>query len=149
MTGACAMKPDATVLAFDFGTRRIGVATGNTLTRAAHPLTTVEASRETEMLDAIAALIDEWRPAQLVVGLPVHADGTPHAMTGRARRFANTIGTRFSLPVALVDERWTTEAAEIALRTAGRGGRTGRAQRDAAAAQIILQAWLDDMHDAA
>jgi putative Holliday junction resolvase len=142
------MKPDATILAFDFGTRRIGVATGNTLTRTAHPLTTVEASHESERLDGIAPLIDEWRPDRLVVGLPVHADGTPHAMTARARRFATAIGARFALPVTLVDERWTSEVATIALRAAGRGGRDARAARDAAAAQIILQAWLDDTHDA-
>ena len=144
-----ATSPDATVLAFDFGTRRIGVATGNTLTRAAQALTTVDAARETERLAAIAALIDEWRPAQLVVGLPVHADGTPHAMTARARRFARDIAARFSLPVALVDERWTSEMADVALRAAGRGGRDGRGARDAAAAQIILQGWFDDAHDAA
>jgi len=149
VTGACAMKPDATILAFDFGTRRIGVATGNTLTRTAHPLTTVETSRESESVEAIAPLIREWQPARLVVGLPVHADGTPHAMTARARRFANAIGSRFALPVTLVDERWTSQVADIALRAAGRGGHAGRAARDAAAAQIILQAWFDDAHDAA
>jgi len=149
VTGACAMRPDATILAFDFGTRRIGVATGNTLTRTAHPLTTVEASRESQRVDAIAPLIAAWRPARLVVVLPVHADGTPHAMTARARRFASAIGARFALPVTLVDERWTSEIADIALRDAGRGGRAGRAARDAAAAQIILQAWFDDAHDAA
>ena len=82
------MKPDATILAFDFGTRRIGVAMGNTLTRTAHPLTTLATSRAAQRLDGIAALIEEWCPAQLVVGLPVHADGTPHAMTARAQRFA-------------------------------------------------------------
>jgi len=137
------MKPDATILAFDFGTRRIGVAMGNTLTRSAHPLTTIATSRAAQRLDAIAALIEEWRPAQLVVGLPVHADGTPHAMTARAQRFAREIGARFELPVALVDERWTTEIAQGALRAGGRGGRDARGERDAVAAQIILQAWFD------
>ena len=85
VTRACATKPDATVLAFDFGTRRIGVASGNTLTRTAHPLTT---DRRVARIDRAStrsrALIAEWQPARLVVGLPVHADGTPHAMT-RAR----------------------------------------------------------------
>jgi putative Holliday junction resolvase len=140
------MKPDATVLAFDFGTRRIGVAMANTLTRVAHPLATVDAPPAAQIA-AIAALIDEWRPAQLVVGLPVHADGTPHAMTARAKAFARTLETRFALPVALVDERFTTHAAESALAAAGRGGRAARAARDETAAQIILQQWLDDPHD--
>ncbi|HKP66586.1 MAG TPA: Holliday junction resolvase RuvX, partial [Casimicrobiaceae bacterium] len=79
------MKPDATILAFDFGTQRIGVASGNTLTRTAQPLTTIAVPRSSRAIDAVAPLIDEWRPARLVVGLPVHADGTAHAMTARAR----------------------------------------------------------------
>ena len=82
--------------------------------------------RAAPRFDAIAALIDEWRPAQLIVGLPVHADGTPHAMTARARGFARELGARFALPVALVDERWTSEAAEQALRAAGGSGRAVR-----------------------
>jgi putative holliday junction resolvase len=140
-------KPDATVLAFDFGMRRVGVAFGNTLTRRAHPLTTIDAPLAAPRFDAIAALIDEWRPAELIVGLPVHADGTAHAMTSRARGFARELEARFALPVALVDERWTSEAAEQALRAAGGSGRAVRAQRDEAAAQIILQAWFDEAHD--
>jgi len=142
-----AKKPDATVLAFDFGTRRIGVAMGNTLTRVAHPLTTIEAPPTAARFAAIAALIGEWQPAQLVIGLPVHADGTPHAMTARAKAFARALEARFALPVALVDERFTTQAARSALASAGLGGRTARAARDEAAAQIILQQWLDDPHE--
>jgi putative Holliday junction resolvase len=130
------------VLAFDFGTRRIGVAVGNTLTRVAHPLSTIEAG-STVRFPAIGALIDEWRPQQLVVGLPVHADGTPHAMTRSAQRFAADLAEHFKLPVALVDERWTTEAAEDELRAARRG-HDGRAMRDQVAAQLILQAYFDE-----
>jgi putative Holliday junction resolvase len=134
--------PDATVLAFDFGTRRIGVAVGNTLTRVARPLSTIEAGLASRM-DAIGALIDEWRPQQLVVGLPTHADGTPHAMTRSAQRFAADLAKQFELPVTLVDERWTTEAAQDELRAARRG-RDGRAMRDQIAAQLILQAYFDE-----
>ena len=137
------------MLAFDFGSRRIGIAVGNTLTRFAHPLATLDTPPGADPVDALAALIDEWRPAQLIVGLPVHADGTPHAMTVRARDFARALESRFALPVALVDERWTSEIATQALRAAGRGGRAGRARRDEVAAQIILQAWFDQaLHDA-
>ena len=141
------MKPDATILAFDFGTRRIGVATGNTMIRTAHPLMTVDAPSEAERFERIARLIEEWRPARLVVGLPVHADGRPHAMTAGARRFASAVGARFALPVTLVDERFTSQAANIALRESGRSGRDARAARDAAAAQLILQAWFDEPDD--
>jgi putative pre-16S rRNA nuclease len=138
------MKPDATLLAFDFGTRRIGVAIANTVTRSAQPLTTVAEATPAATLDAIATLIDAWQPAQLVVGLPVHADGTAHAMTAHVRRFAERLETRFRLPVALVDERYTTQIAEQSLRDRGRRGADVRAQRDAAAAALILQAFLDD-----
>lgn len=139
-----AQPPPATVLAFDFGTRRIGVAVGNTLTRIAHPLATIDAREAASRLASIATLCDEWRPARLVVGLPVHADGTPHAMTARARGFATELGQRFRVPVTLVDERWTSESARDRLAGAGRAG---RARRDEVAAQIILQAWFDQPHD--
>jgi putative Holliday junction resolvase len=140
--------PDATVLAFDFGTRRIGVAIGNSLVGVAHPLVTIEGDSLSTMLAAIAVLIDEWRPQRLVVGVPLHADGTPHAMTARAQRFAAALAARFGLPVEPVDERHTTQAAQATL-DAGRRGRKGRAARDQVAAQIILQAWLDDRAAAA
>ena len=134
---------DATVLAFDFGTRRVGVAIGNTLVSVAHPLVTIAGDTPATTLAAIAVLIDEWRPHQLVVGLPTHADGTPHAMTAQAAGFADALERRFGLPVARVDERWTTEAAQDAL-DARKAGRRGRAERDQVAAQIILQAWFDE-----
>ncbi len=138
-----ARQPPATVLAFDFGTRRIGVAIGNTLTRSARPLTTIAQHEGEARLAAIAALIDEWRPDRLVVGIPVHADGTPHRTTALARRFAQTLSQRFGLPVAAADERHTTQAAQSVLSAAG-GDRRGREARDEIAAQIILQGWLDD-----
>jgi putative Holliday junction resolvase len=139
--------PDATVIAFDFGTRRIGVAIGNTLVGVAHPLVTIEGDSLATSLAAIAVLIDEWKPQQLVVGLPTHADGSAHAMTAETNAFVAALSARFGLPVAMVDERWTTELAQQAL-DAGKRGRRGRAERDQIAAQIILQAWFDE-HDAA
>jgi putative Holliday junction resolvase len=138
------MKPtaNANVLAFDFGTQRIGVAVGNTLIRFAQPLVTIAADPAT-MMAMIGALVDEWQPAELVVGLPTHADGTPHAMSAKAKRFATDLGTRFHLPIALVDERWTTELAQGELNQERRG-RKGRAHRDEIAAQLILQAYFDE-----
>lgn len=141
-------EADATVLAFDFGTRRIGVAVGNTLLRVAHPLATIDAAVTGARWSAIAALLDEWRPQRLVVGLPVHADATEHAMTARAREFAHELADRFALPVAFEDERHTSETARDALAAAGRGSRAHRGERDRVAAQIILQAWFDEHHDA-
>ncbi|HMA31311.1 MAG TPA: Holliday junction resolvase RuvX [Casimicrobiaceae bacterium] len=144
---ATAGGTEATVLAFDFGTRRIGVAVGNTLTRVAHPLATVDAHSAEARFAAVAALVEEWRPERLIVGVPTHADGTPHAMTAQARAFADAIGKRHALPADLVDERWTSEVARDELAASGRGGRAGRAMRDEKAAQIILQAWFDETHD--
>jgi putative Holliday junction resolvase len=135
---------ETTVLAFDFGTRRIGVAVGNTLTRVAHPLATVDDEASARRFAAIAALVDEWQPGMLVVGIPVHADGTPHEMTARARRFARQLSGRHGLPVVEADERWTTQDAQSALDAAGRGGRRGRLVRDAIAAQAILQGYFDE-----
>jgi putative Holliday junction resolvase len=136
-----------TVLAFDFGTRRIGVAVGNTLTRTAQPVTTIAAGREDDRFAAIAKLVAEWQPQALVVGIPVHADGTPHAMTARARRFARELERRAGLPVQCADERHTTQLAQSAL-DATRAGRAGRGARDAVAAQLILQGWFDDFRAA-
>ena len=118
-------------LAFDFGARRVGVATGNSLTRTATPLTTVAVEGEAR-LAAIGALIAEWRPAALVVGVPRHPDGAPHVNTERARRFGRDLQARFGLPVHEVDERYTTTDAK----------RAGAVDLDAAAAAIILEQHL-------
>jgi len=131
------------VLAFDFGTQRIGVAVGETGVGVAHPLATIAARVDRVRFEAIRSLIEEWRPVLLVVGLPTHADGKAHAMTARARRFAQQLENRFGLPIALCDERFTTQAAALALHGAGVRGRARKAARDQVAAQLILQAYLD------
>jgi len=131
-----------TVLAFDFGARRIGVAVGETTLGLAHPLVTIGAD-DGDGLSAIDALVAEWRPTLMVVGLPTHADGTPHAMTARARQFARRLEQRFRLAVELVDERYTTDAATGSLVDAGVGLRGHKPVRDQVAAQIILQAYFD------
>ena len=118
-------------LAFDFGRRRVGVASGNSLTRAATPLTTIALEGEARFA-AIAALLREWRPAELVVGVPFHPDGASHVNTERARRFARELRARSGLTVHEVDERYTTTAAKSA----------GHVDLDAAAAAIILEQHL-------
>ena len=142
--GQTARAGETTVLAFDFGTRRIGVAIGNAITKVAHPLTTIEGEASARRFDAIASLIDEWRPDLLVVGRPVHADGSEHEMTVRAERFARQLAGRFGLDVTRVDERFTTAAADAELAGAGVHGGRRKAVRDAVAAQLILQSWFDD-----
>ena len=132
-----------TILAFDFGTRRIGVAVGEATTGLAHPLATIEAERSDQRFAAIAALIEEWRPKLILVGLPTHADSTEHELTARARRFARQLEGRFGVAVELADERFTTLAATEALSAAGVTAREQRSVRDRVAAQLILQAYLD------
>ena len=119
------------LLAFDFGTQRIGVAVGNTVTHAATPLRSVAATGVARF-DAIGKLIAEWKPDALVVGIPFHPDGAPHDNTERARRFARQLHGRFHLPVHEVDERYTTTEAHAA----------GAADIDAASAAIILEQFL-------
>ncbi len=136
-----------TLLAFDFGEARIGVAVGETTVGTAHPLTVIHARANNERFATIAALISEWRPQGLVVGLPAHLgdmdDGTPHTMAARCRRFANQLHGRFGLPVDFADERLTSLDAESRLRETGHDARSAKAHLDAVAAQLILQTYFD------
>lgn len=131
------------MLAFDFGEKRIGVAVGDFETRLAHPLTTLDAADNRSRFAAIEALIGEWAPVRLVVGLPAHADGTEHEMSRLARRFALRLHGRFGVPAELVDERLTSVAAESALREIGTRSRSGKAAIDALAAQEILRTYFE------
>ncbi len=123
----------ALFLAFDFGTQRVGVASGNSLTHTATPLTTVAQEASSARFAAIGALIAEWQPAALVVGVPRHPDGAPHDNTQRAQRFARQLHGRFGLPVHEVDERYTTTEALAA----------GAADVDAASAALILEQYFN------
>ncbi|MDP3823648.1 MAG: Holliday junction resolvase RuvX [Burkholderiales bacterium] len=118
-------------LAFDYGAKRVGVASGNTLTHTATPMRTIAAEGEARF-KAIAALIDEWQPDALVVGVPFHPDGAAHDNTVRARRFARQLHGRFHLVVHEVDERYSTTEAHA----------QGAADVDAASAAIILEQFL-------
>lgn len=133
-----------TLLAFDFGTKRIGVAVGNTLLRRATPLTTINNEKTEARFAAIAALLDEWQPGALVVGLPSNDDGTPHELTALSRRFANRLKGRFNLPVVLLDERYTSLAASAQLNEEGIYGMKQKPLIDQYAAQQILQAYFDE-----
>ncbi len=133
-----------TLLAFDFGAKRIGVAVGNSISGTAQPLTTVQGERNDQRFAAIAALLAEWQPAALVVGLPCNDDGSPHELTRMCRRFANRLKGRFGLPVVLVDERYTSAAASSRLAAAGIRGMRQKPLLDQVAAQEILQAYFEE-----
>jgi len=133
-----------TILAFDFGRRRIGVAVGQTITASASPLGVVSNNESGPDQDRIAALIDEWRPARLIVGMPAHADGSASDMQNYVNVFIETLGA-FELPVDTVDERYTSVEAEAALKSARAAGTRGRISKesiDSAAAVLIAERYL-------
>ena len=123
----------STVIAFDFGLKRIGVAVGNTVLRQATPLAVIEAARNENKFAAITRLLDEWQPSTLVVGLPLHPDGAEHEMTVRCRRFANQLHGRYDIPAVLIDERYSS-----AVLPQRRGEHI-----DSEAAALILQQYFD------
>ncbi len=128
------MHSPETVLGFDFGIKRVGVAMGNTMIGQATPLAVIQSTVNDARFAEIKALIDKWGPTRLVVGLPFHPDGAEHEMTARCRKFANQLNGRFNLPVVLVDERYSS-----AMIAAKRGEII-----DDRAAAIILQQYFDE-----
>lgn len=142
-----ALPARGSLLAFDFGLARIGVAVGELETAQANPLTTLQDESGTARFAAIAKLIDEWHPVALVVGVPQRLDGGDSALAARCRRFANQLRGRFGMTVFECDERLSSAAADVALKEAGRHDwRARKAVLDAVAAQLILQHFLDTCH---
>lgn len=135
-----------TFLAFDYGTKRIGVAVGQELTGSATALLTVRANDGKPDWDAITALIDEWRPDEVVVGLPLNMDGTDSELSRRAQRFGNQLHGRYNLRAHFMDERLSSLQAEEELRehaqTRGKSQKVQAADIDKVAAKIILESWL-------
>jgi putative Holliday junction resolvase len=129
--------PASTLLCFDYGEKRIGVAVGQTLTGTATALTTLAARDGRPDWERVAALIAEWQPQALVVGLPLNMDGTEQALSARARRFANRLRGRHALPLHFADERLSTREARHL-----EDGAEPRQGRDALAAQVILEGWM-------
>lgn len=129
-----------TLLGFDYGQKRIGIAVGQGVTRTATALCTVTYSDGTPDWQRITGLVREWRPQALVVGLPCHADGSDSDMTHAARKFARQLEARYGLPVHTMDERLSSHAAGELLQRESPGAAGGI---DAIAARIILQDWLD------
>ena len=129
-------KKDHTVMAFDYGTRRIGVAIGNTVTKAGQPIQTITEIGDDTRFRLIEVLIQEWQPNQLVVGLPCHPDGVPHEMTAKAKRFGNQLHWRFHLPVDWVDERYSSVVLE--------GNPDMRDNLDAQSATLILKQYFQE-----
>jgi len=132
MTGLTPSPAVCTFLAFDYGLKRVGVATGNSFTRQAQPLQTITAEGDARFA-RIGQLLREWQPTALVVGVPYHPDGAEHENTLRARKFGRQLSGRFHLPVHEVDERYSTTEAKS----------SGARDLDAASAAILLQQFFD------
>jgi putative Holliday junction resolvase len=131
-----------TALAFDFGTRRIGLAIGNSISGSSQALAPITADQDDVRFTLIAAQIKEWAPDQLVVGLPCHPDGAEHAMTAKARRFGNQLHGRFGLPVAWVDERYTSAVLENDLEFKKSQWNKKEGGIDSASARLILEQYF-------
>jgi len=129
-------KPVSSVIAFDFGTSRIGVACGQTLTASATPLPSIKHGRRRPDWQAIKELLTRWRPEVLLVGLPLNMDGTENEICGLARGFADELAERFEQPVEMVDERLSTREAHE------RKDYLGRGDIDSLSAQVIAETWF-------
>lgn len=133
------------VLGFDYGTRQIGVAVGQTITGSAQPLMVLKARDGVPDWQQIAGLLEEWKPDALIVGLPLNMDGTPSEMSARAEKFARRLEGRYQLKVHCVDERLSTFEAKQSLRDSRRTPSSYRDDPvDALAAALLLQTWLSE-----
>jgi len=134
-----------TVLAFDFGEKRIGVAVGEIMLKAAHALTTITTEVNETRFAEISKCIVEWKPNLLIVGLPRHLDGKEHHLTRLSKKFAQRLEGRFNLPVIMMDERLSSAEAAQQLSNAGVKAHQQKTMIDAVAAQVILQSYFDNL----
>jgi putative Holliday junction resolvase len=134
-----------TVLAFDFGERRIGIAVGEHLINSANPLITIDNESNEVRFAAITQLINEWQPKLLVVGLPLSLDGSETEVTQLCKKFARRLNGRFNLPVIMIDERYSSTEASQLLNETGIRGRAQKAMLDQVAAQTILRSYFDSL----
>ena len=137
-----------TLICFDYGVKRIGVAVGQELTRTANELETIKAIGNNPDWDSIARILKEWQPAALVLGLPLNDDGTETTLTKRVKKFSSALQEKYKLPVYYIDERLSSAEAESLIATSAtkkRAMRRDKGMIDKVAAKLILQSWLDQI----
>ncbi|HEY9277450.1 MAG TPA: Holliday junction resolvase RuvX [Methylotenera sp.] len=134
-----------TVMAFDFGERRIGIAVGEHLINSTNPLTTIDNESNEVRFATITQLVNEWRPKLLVVGLPLSLDGSETEVTQLCKKFARRLNGRFNLPVIMIDERYSSTEASQLLNESGIKGRAQKPMLDQVAAQTILRSYFDSL----
>ena len=135
------------LLGFDFGTKRIGIAVGQTVTQTARPLGVIQATAGLPHWDTLDQFVKAWQPDALVVGIPLNMDGTEQPITKSARDFANLLHERFALPVYHIDERLSSVDARERIFSQGGYKALQETQIDSIAAQLILQNWLDQQRE--
>jgi putative Holliday junction resolvase len=135
----------STVLCFDFGEQRIGVAVGEHLLATANPLTTIDNESNDKRFETISKLVKEWQPKLLIVGLPLSLDGTETNVTQLCKKFARRLNGRFNLPVMMIDERYSSVEASDLLSQSGIKGRAQKEMLDQVAAKTILQSYFDGL----
>jgi len=135
-----------TVLGFDYGTKSIGVAIGQSLTGSANPLLSIKAVDGIPKWEEIGMLIEEWKPDLVVVGLPLNMDGSEQEMTQRAKKFANRINGRFGVKIATQDERLTTADAKARLFEMGGYKALTKGQVDAMSAVLIIESYFESLY---
>ena len=136
-----------TVMGFDFGLKRIGLATGQTITGTASPLTTLQASNQKPDWESIEAHIRQWKPDALIVGIPYLLDGGESDITRAARNFCKQLERRFNLPVYTIDESLSSFEAQQQLSQDMKIAKHNKHEIDKMAAAIIVQSWLDSQQD--
>lgn len=139
-------KAPQTLLGFDFGTKSIGVATGQMITATAQPLDAIKANDGIPNWDSVEKVIKEWQPDLVVVGLPLNMDGTEQAITQRARKFANRLNGRFGVNIALQDERLTTASAKEFIFERGGFKALDKGKVDSVSAALILESWMENYY---
>lgn len=146
-TSTLTNKAPQTLLGFDFGTKSIGVATGQMITATAQPIDAIKANDGIPNWDTVEKVIKEWQPDLVVVGLPLNMDGTEQAITQRAKKFANRLNGRFGVKIALQDERLTTASAKEFIFERGGFKALDKGKIDSVSAALILESWMGNFYN--
>jgi len=137
-------KIEGNILSFDFGEKRIGVAIGNSITKSSHPLETINTPKNTERYRLIELLLKTWEPFKLVIGYPLNDDGTLSKMSLLAKKFGMKLGNKYNIPIAMIDERFTTSEADLELKKFEKNFKKRKIVVDQVAAMIILESFFQN-----
>ena len=137
-------KIEGNILSFDFGEKRIGVAIGNSITKSSHPLETINTPKNKERYKLIELLLKTWEPVKLVIGYPLNDDGTLSKMSLLAKKFGMKLGNKYNIPIAMIDERFTSSEADLELKKFEKNFKKRKIVVDQVAAMIILDSFFQN-----